>query len=251
MKRLFIPLFTVVMMLGFCRLVSAQTGSPELKHFAMKGLSFDYPVANQLEDHSSSTGQHLVIQSTGNAQIMIVSHYVEINSVAELATARHEVVDSFIETMWKEIHDQDPNVSRAPAQIEVAGAQATGVKLRAVLNNEPGNIEVYSLQLGRRLVLLSLIGSDREIAATSSAWLAIRRSLKIDASTEATTFASEFLRTGFSASRSRVAPLMCDPQIVMAAERPSVYNSSGRESSLAPEERNVLLNSQILRPSGA
>jgi hypothetical protein len=144
LKKSFISMFLPVILLAFCQLGSAQTNSPELKHFATRGLSFDYPAANELEDHSSPDGQHLVIQSNGQAQIMIVSRYAEINSVAELATSRHEVVDSFIEKMWKEIHEQDPNAARTPAQIEVAGARATGMKLRAVLNNEPGNAEIYS-----------------------------------------------------------------------------------------------------------
>jgi hypothetical protein len=164
-------------------LVFAQTAAQELKHFAAKGLSFDYPAAIELDDRSSPNGQHLVIQSKDRAQIMIVSRYAQITSAEQLATARTEIVDSFIETMWQQIHDRDPNVLRTPAQIDVAGAQATGVRLRAVLNNELGNAEIYSLQLGPRLVLLSLIGSDKEIAATAPAWLAIRRSLKIAAST--------------------------------------------------------------------
>jgi hypothetical protein len=177
------------MTLALCQLAFAQTPAQDLRHFAGKGLSFDYPAAIELEDRSGPNGQHLVIQSKDKAQIMIVSRYVQIDSAEQLAAARHEVVDSFIETMWQQIHEQDPNLSRTPAQIEVAGQQATGVRLRAVLNNEPGNAEIYSLQLGRRLVLLSLIGTDREIAATAPAWLAIRRSLKIEASTEPTTVA--------------------------------------------------------------
>jgi hypothetical protein len=206
MKKISIPLFMIGMLPAFCQLVSAQTGSPELKHFAVQGLSFDYRAVDELEDHSNSAGQHLVIQSANKAQIMVVCRYVQINSDAELAAARHEVVDSFIETMWKEIHEQDPNVSRTAAQIEVAGAQAVGVKLRAVLNNEPGNAEIYSLQLGRRLVLLSLIGTDREIAASAPTWLAIRRSLKIEASTEPETVAAESFRDVFSYAG---APRLC------------------------------------------
>jgi uncharacterized caspase-like protein len=154
-----------------------------IKRFYKAGLAFDYPAAIELDDRSSPNGQHLVIQSTDRAQIMIVSRYTQINSAEQLAAARREVVDTFIETMWRQIHAQDPNVSRAAAQIEVAGVQATGVRLRAVLNNQPGNAEIYALQLGPRLVMLSLIGTDTEIAATASAWLAIRRSLKIEAST--------------------------------------------------------------------
>ena len=178
----------VVMILAtaFYQSAFAQTPAPDaLKHFSVKGLSFDYPAATELEDHSTPSGQHLVIQAKGQAQIMIVSRYAQVNTAEELAAARHEVVDSFIETMWKEIHGEDPNVSRTPARIEVAGVQAPGVRLRAVLENQPGNAEIYSLQLGPRLVLLSLIGTDRQIAGSAPAWLAIRRSLKIVASTEA------------------------------------------------------------------
>jgi hypothetical protein len=92
--------------------------------------------------------------------------------------------------MWQQIHEQDPNVSRTAAQVEVAGAQATGVRLRAVLDYQPGNAEIYSIKLGSRLLLISLIGTDREIAASAPAWLAIRRSLKIEASSEAATLPS-------------------------------------------------------------
>jgi len=187
MKRKFFTVLMTVMVLALCRLACGQTPAEGLKHFAEKGLSFDYPAAIELEDRSSSNGQHLVIQSTDKAQIMIVSRFAQVNSAEQLAAAQHEVVDTYIETMWRQIHEQDPNASRTPAQIDAAGAQATGVRLRAVLNDVPGNAEIYSLQLGRRLVVLSLIGTDKEIAASAPAWLVIRHSLKMEASTDPAT----------------------------------------------------------------
>jgi hypothetical protein len=192
MKRFFVMLMSAGA-LGL--LVFAQTPAQDVKHFAAKGLSFDYPATIELENRSSPTSQHLVIQSKDRAQIMIVSRYAHIASAEQLAAARSEIVDSFVETMWQQIHGQDPNVLRTPAQIDVAGVQATGVRLRAVLNNEPGNAEIYSLQLGPRLVLLSLIGTDKEIAATAPVWLAIRRSLKIEASTDLAAVARESAAT--------------------------------------------------------
>jgi hypothetical protein len=179
MKRLLTAL-VIMLAPAICQSAMAQSTAPDLKHYAEKGLSFDYPAAIALDDRSSTSSQHLIVQATGQAQIMIVSRFVQINTAAELAAARREVIDSFVETMWQQIHESDPNVSRAAAEIEVAGARATGVRLRAVLNNQPGNAEVYSLQLGPRLVLLSLIGTDQEIAASAPAWLAIRRSLKVE-----------------------------------------------------------------------
>ncbi len=179
MKRVFAALISILAF-ALCQGVLAQTTAPALKHFAAQGLSFDYPATIELDDRSSAVGQHLIIQSKGRAQIMVVSRFAQINTPEELTAARHEVVDSFIATMWQQIQTDDPNVSRADAKIEIANAQAMGVRMRAVLNNEPGNAEIYSLQLGSRLVLVSLIGSDREIAASAPAWLALRRSLKIE-----------------------------------------------------------------------
>ncbi|HEV7553388.1 MAG TPA: hypothetical protein VGP65_17005 [Candidatus Angelobacter sp.] len=185
-KRLQALLMTIAA-LALCQGVLAQTTAQDQKHFAAQGLSFDYPAANELDDRSSTDVQHLVFQSKDRAQIMIVSRLVQIHTAEELTAARHEVVDSFVETMWNQLKQDDPNVARSPAQIEVAGLQAQGVKMRAVLDNQPGNAEVYSLQLGSRLVVLSLIGTDKEIAASAATWLAIRRSLKIAASTDAST----------------------------------------------------------------
>jgi hypothetical protein len=184
-KKFPIVLVTLIA-LALCHSAPAQSAK-DLKHFAAQGLSFDYPAVIELDDRSAPGVQHLVIQSKGRAQIMIVSRLDEITTAPELAAARHEVVDPFVETVWKQIHEDDPNVARTAAQIEVAGAQATGVRLRAVLNNEPGNAEIYSLQLGSRLVVLSFIGTDKEIAESAPVWLAIRRSLKVGASTEPAT----------------------------------------------------------------
>jgi len=181
-KKFSIVLVTLIA-LGLCQSAPAQSAK-DLKHFAARGLSFDYPAAIEVDDRSSPGVQHLVIQSKGRAQIMIMSRLDEITTATELAAARHEVVDPFVETVFKQIQEDDPNVARAAAKIDIAGAQAIGVRLRAVLNNEPGNAEIYSVQLGSRLVVLSLIGTDREIAESAPVWLAIRRSLKVGASTE-------------------------------------------------------------------
>jgi hypothetical protein len=163
-----------------CLPIFAQVQRKDTR-FSKNGLSFDYPPELKLEDMSNEGGQHLVlVQGAGGAQIMVISRYDKINSAEDLAKARREVADTFTETMWTELKKMDPKLTRTPAQIEVAGAQATGVRLRAVLNEEPGVAEIYSLMLGKRLVIVTLIGSDKEIAAAVNAWSTIRRSLKIE-----------------------------------------------------------------------
>jgi hypothetical protein len=176
-KRLSIVLVALTW-LALCQNALAQS-TQNLKHFAAQGLSFDYPATIEVDDRGGVGVQHLVIQSKGLAQIMIVSRFDKISTPADLAAARREVVDPFVETVWKQMHDDDPNVARTTTQIQVGAARAPGVRMRAILNNEPGNAEVYSLQMGSRLVVLSQIGTDKEIAESAATWFAIRRSLKV------------------------------------------------------------------------
>jgi hypothetical protein len=151
----------------------------QMSHFVKDGLSFDYPTGWKIEDLSTQNGQQLVLTNGGSgAQIMVISRFERIGSADQLATARHEVADTFIETMWQELQKIDPKVSRTTAQIEAAGAQATGVSLRAVLSNEPGRAEIYSLLINQRLVMISLIGSDKELDEAATAWATIRRTLQ-------------------------------------------------------------------------
>ena len=169
----------ILILLFFCLPVFAQDQT--VSNFSRSGLTFDYPAGTKLEEMSRQEGQHLIlVPGGGGAQIMVVSRYQKIATAEQLAKARHEVVETFTETMWRELQKTDPKSTRFPAQIEISGTQATGVRLRAVLNEQPGNAEIYSLVLGRRLVLVTLIGSDREIAAAASAWATIRGSLKIE-----------------------------------------------------------------------
>jgi hypothetical protein len=171
---------SLLITLLLCLPICAQVQSKDTR-FSKNGLSFDYPSEMKLEDMSNDGGQHLVLaQGSGGAQIMVISRYDKINTADELAKARSEVADAFAETMQAELQKMDPKLTRTAAQVEVAGAQATGVRLRAVLNQDPGVAEMYSLLLGKRLVMVTLIGSDKEVAAAASAWSTIRRSLKVE-----------------------------------------------------------------------
>lgn len=170
---------SLLILILFCPPVFAQ--DQRVINFSRNGLVFDYPAGTKLEEVSRQDGQHLIlVPDGGGAQIMVVSRYEKITTAEQLTKARHEVVDAFTETMWQELAKIDPKTTRSPAQIEIRGTQATGVRLRAVVNEQPGNAEIYSLVLGRRLVLVTLIGSDKEIAAAASAWATIRGSLKIE-----------------------------------------------------------------------
>jgi hypothetical protein len=181
MKRRFAIFNQFVVLAAFWLSANAQTPAPELKHFGKSGLSFDCPADVKLEDRTGSATQHLVLTHAQNgAQIMVMSRYEMIDSPEQLAKARKDVFDFFVDSMVKEFERQKAQVERAERHIEIAGSEASGVRLRAVLEGEPGNAEIYSLVLGRRLVMVSFIGSDKELDAAAAAWAIVRRSLKVE-----------------------------------------------------------------------
>ena len=166
-----------------CLPVFAQQNEA-VTRFARDGLVFDYPATMKLEDLSNANGQHLVMLAGGTgAQIMIISRFDKITSAEQLAIARHDVADTFVENVGQELQKMDPKLTRGPAQIEIADSQAPGVRMRASLNNQPGGAEIYSILLGQRLVLVTLIGSDKEIAAAAKEWAMVRSSLQVGTGT--------------------------------------------------------------------
>ncbi|MFL6230459.1 MAG: hypothetical protein ACJ741_16935 [Pyrinomonadaceae bacterium] len=184
---------TLLCLLTFlCPPAVAQGGdAAQARHFSVKGLSFDYPSDASLEDMSGERGQHLVLKAGAKgAQIMIISRFDTLNSQEQFETAHREVADKFINAMTEELKKLG-QIERTTVQIEIAGAQAPGVRLRSVLSSEPGDAECYSLLLGKRLVLVTLIGSDKEIAAAANTWAMVRRSLRI---TPAETSSAAFAR---------------------------------------------------------
>lgn len=165
-------------------LASAQTPAPALNHFAKDDLSFDYPSDVKLEDKTGPAAQHLVLTHAQNgAQMMVMVRYEIVDSPEQIAKARKEVLDFFVDSMVKEFERQKAQVDRTESHIEVGGVAATGVRLRTALDGDSGNAEVYGVVLGRRFVAVSLIGSDKELDAATSAWSILRRSLKIGPTT--------------------------------------------------------------------
>lgn len=181
--KLSIKIVSSLFVLTFtCLPVSAQQ-SEGVTHFAKDGLVFDYPASLALKDLSNAHGQVLVMEIDGKAQIRVVSRFDKITSAEQLAIARHDNVDSFVEELKEGVQKMDPKMTSGPAQIEIAGRQAPGVRIEALLDNAPAFAEIYSILLGQRLVIVTLMGSEKEIAATTKEWAMVRSSLQVGTGT--------------------------------------------------------------------
>ena len=181
MKRSHTIIHSFALLLLFSLPVLAQSQDTGMKHFAKDGLAFDYPAVWKLEDQSQPGAQHLVLRRGGSgAQLMILARYEKIDTPEQLAAARHDFTEPFVEALVEQFQKMGTSAERSTITTEVGGAKAEGVRLRAVLGGVPGNADTYSLLLGHRLVMLSLIGEDAELKEAAADWDTIRRSVKVE-----------------------------------------------------------------------
>ena len=160
-------------------LVFAQTPAQELKHFSAKGLSFDYPAKWQMSDQSTQQMQ-LVELSQGDVVIRIRSPREWLKTPEKEAHAKKLFQDQYVNDFATQLEQAGMTPKRSPVTTQIAGADANGLRVRAVLDGAPGGMDSYFRIISDRLVNLSIIASDKDVTKSAAAWDTIRNSLKVE-----------------------------------------------------------------------
>ncbi|HMF55806.1 MAG TPA: hypothetical protein VK619_05570 [Pyrinomonadaceae bacterium] len=178
-----IKLFAI-MLISVLTAVSQTSGN--LKHFNTDGLVFDYPNGWTIADHSNSDAQQLTLgRNDSEVQITLFVHRGAVDSPERLAQARTKLIDPYVEGLSHNFEQMGAHPTKTPATLEIGGAQAEGVHVRAVLDNQPGEAGVYWVVLNKRLIVLTIFGPDQAIKQVTNAWDTVRNSLRIEASSPA------------------------------------------------------------------
>jgi hypothetical protein len=156
---------------------SAQT--PETKHFDKDGLSFDYPVKWQMSDQSTQQMQ-LIELSQGDVVIRIRSPREWLKTPEKEAHAKKLFQDQYVDNFATQIEQAGMNPKRSPVTTQIAGADAEGARVRAILDGQPGGMDSYYRIISDRLVNLSIIASERDIRKSVPVWDTIRNSVKVE-----------------------------------------------------------------------
>ena len=144
-------------------IISALAQDPNVKHFEKDGLTFDYPANWQISDQSTGQMQYVQLARDGYAEI-------------RLRAPRDQYVDTFA----SQIQQAGMSPKRSTAATQISGADAQGARVRAVMDGEPGGMDSYFNIASDRLVQMSIIGSEKEIAKSAAVWDMIRNSLKVE-----------------------------------------------------------------------
>ena len=175
MKR---SLLLSMALLLFVMCVNAQTG--ETTHFAKDGLSFDYPANWQLSDQSTGQMQFIQLMRDGFAEIRIRVPREWLKSPAKEAEAKKLIQDEYVNAFFKNLEDAGLHPKRSDVTTQIAGGEARGVRIRAILDGDPGGMDSYARVVSDRFVNLSALGSEKEMQRSAPLWDLIRNSLALE-----------------------------------------------------------------------
>jgi len=153
---------------------------PNVKHFAKDCLSFDYPANWQISDQSTGQMQYVQLGRDGYAEIRIRTPREWLKTPDKEAAAKKLIQDQYVDTFASQIQQAGMTPKRSTAATQISGADAQGARVRAVMDGEPGGMDSYFNITSDRLVQMSIIGSEKEIAKSEPVWDMIRNSLKLD-----------------------------------------------------------------------
>ena len=170
----------IIVAIALCLLtISATAQDPNVKHFEKDGLSFDYPANWQISDQS--TGQMQFLELTqGDVTIRVRSPREWLKTPDKEAHAKKLFQDQYVDSFATQFEQQGMQPKRSPVTTQLGGGDAEGVRLRVVMDRQAGGLDSYYRIMSDRLVHLSILGSERDIAKDALAWDMIRNSLKVE-----------------------------------------------------------------------
>jgi hypothetical protein len=158
---------------------SVQPQIPDTKHFDKDGLSFDYPAKWQMSDQSTQQMQFIEL-SQGDVVIRIRSPREWLKTPEKEAHAKKLFQDEYVDNFAVQVEQAGMHAKRSPITTQIAGADAAGIRLRAVLDGAPGGMDSYFRIISDRLVNLSIIASEKDISRSAPAWDTIRNNIKVE-----------------------------------------------------------------------
>ena len=172
----FLNLKLVAIVFACCVLANAQT--PQT--FSKDNLSFDYPAGWTLVDDTNSDAQQFTLtKANSDVQIRGFVHKGRI-SADKLPEAKQKFIDPYIAATAKQFVAMGAKPEQSPDTTEIGGVKAEGVNITASLGGESGAAKIYWALVGRRVVVLTLFGPDKQLKQLASGWDLVRTSLKVN-----------------------------------------------------------------------
>jgi hypothetical protein len=170
-------LISLSLAFALASLAIGQTGND--KQFSKDGLTFDYPAGWTIQDDTNGTAQQLTLaRANANTQIRVFVQKRRITA-EEFPDAKKTFIEAYVTSVGKQFVAMGAKPEQKNDSTEIAGEKAEGVAITTRLGGEPGAAKVYWTLIGRRVVMLTYFGPDKELNTFVDSWDLVRNSLKI------------------------------------------------------------------------
>lgn len=179
--RLTVKLLVVVVFSALFAFAQTPSQAPsDAQQFSKGGLSFDYPKGWTLTDMSDDDAQqYSFANSAADIQMRVFAHKGRIGA-EKLPEAKKAFIDPYVASIEKQFAAMGATPQKSPDTSEIGGVKAEGVQFTASLGGEPGAAKIYWALVGRRVVVMTLFGPDRDIKKHATAWDMLRTTIKIE-----------------------------------------------------------------------
>ena len=116
----------------------------------------------------------------GDVVIRIRSPREWLKTPEKEAQAKKLFQDQYINGFVSNFEQAGMRPTRSAVTAQIAGADAEGVRIRAVLGGAPGGVDSYYRIISDRLAQMSILGSEKDIAKSAAVWDMIQKSLKVE-----------------------------------------------------------------------
>lgn len=160
--------------------VYAQSTGPELNHFAVEGIAFDYPSDYSVKDESTKEVQQVIITREGSSVQLIIVVPQRLVLQSNLPVA----VESFTQPALKKVamtlgYAKNPP-QPTPFQTQIGTKQAEGLRLRST-DTAKKTGEVIWVRWSLQLVGLVFVRSDVDESVGAQLWQTVSSSLRVKA----------------------------------------------------------------------
>ena len=160
--------------------VYAQSTGPELNHFAVEGISFDYPSDYSVKDESTKEVQQVIITREGSSVQLIIVVPQRLILQSNLPVAVESFTQPALKKVAMTLGYAKNSPQPTPFQTQIGTKQAEGLRLRST-DSAKKTGEVIWVRWSLQLVGLVFVRSDADESVGAQLWHTVSSSLRVKA----------------------------------------------------------------------
>lgn len=157
--------------------VYAQSAGPESNHFAVDGISFDYPSGYSVNDETTPEAHQFIITRKGSSVQLTVVVPKRLVTRSQWPAVAEDFTQPTLKKISMTLGEDKDSPEQTRFQTRIGTIDAEGIRLRSTREKKTG--EVIWGRSNFHLVGLVFVRSDADESAGAQLWQTVNSSLKL------------------------------------------------------------------------